>query len=185
MLRRADVIAAALRSGTTQDRLAHLAALLESISLSEESIVLTVARSGLAMALGQSSEQPAAEPLELTISAVKLRRGHQLRLVIPGPAPITVNAANRNDKLVALVAEAIHARNLVLATQDKSIAAISTKHGRCRTRLGKLARLGCLAPDIVTAVVEGRQPPALTAATLLDLDLPLCWKAQRALLGFS
>ena len=45
--------------------------------------------------------------------------------------------------------------------------------------------LACLAPDIVTAIVEGRQPLALTAATLLAIQMPLCWKAQRAMLGFS
>ena len=54
-----------------------------------------------------------------------------------------------------------------------------------RTRLGKLALLGCLAPDIVTAIVEGRQPATLTAAALLAAELPLCWSAQRQLLGFA
>ena len=91
----------------------------------------------------------------------------------------------RDDKLVALVAEAKQARQLILASPDQSIAAIAASHGRCRTRLGKLGAMSCLAPDIVTAIVEGRQPAMLTARTLQDIDLPLAWTDQRALLGFN
>jgi hypothetical protein len=76
------------------------------------------------------------------------------------------------------------ARKLLAANPVQSIASIAAGHGRCRTRLGKLAALSCLAPDIVTAIVEGRQPPLLTARTLQDIDLPLAWVDQRALLGF-
>jgi site-specific DNA recombinase len=45
--------------------------------------------------------------------------------------------------------------------------------------------LSCLAPHIVTAIVEGRQPATLTARTLQKIDLPLAWSGQRALLGFG
>ena len=88
-------------------------------------------------------------------------------------------------ELLCIVAEAHAARKLILASPDQSIAAIAAAHGRCRTRLGKLAALACLAPDIVTAIVEGRQSAALTARTLQEIDLPLGWPAQRALLGFA
>ena len=66
-----------------------------------------------------------------------------------------------------------------------SIAALASKHGKCRTRLGKLVRLSCLAPDIFTAIVEGRQPEALTANRLSKIELPLAWPEQRKVLGFS
>lgn len=55
----------------------------------------------------------------------------------------------------------------------------ASSHGQCRTRLGKLAALACLAPNIVTAIVGGRQPALLTARTLQDIDLPLGWADQR------
>ena len=41
------------------------------------------------------------------------------------------------------------------------------------------------APNIVTAIVAGRQPAKLTARTLQDIDLPLAWADQRAMLGFA
>lgn len=40
-------------------------------------------------------------------------------------------------------------------------------------RLGKLAAFSGMAPGIVAAIVEGRQPASLTARALQDIDLPL------------
>ena len=44
-----------------------------------------------------------------------------------------------------------------------------------------------LAPDIVEAIVNGRQPPRLTATELFRLSghLPLGWPQQRTLIGFA
>ena len=41
-------------------------------------------------------------------------------------------------------------------------------------------------PDIITAIVNGRKPPQLTAQTLMRLTprLPTDWAEQRKLLGF-
>jgi hypothetical protein len=49
-----------------------------------------------------------------------------------------------------------------------------------------LLHLPWLAPDITTAIVNGRQPPQLTAKKLMRLTprLPVDWAAQRTLLGF-
>ena len=49
-----------------------------------------------------------------------------------------------------------------------------------------LLRLPWLAPDIITAVVNGRQPPQLNAKKLMRVTahLPTDWAEQRALLGF-
>ena len=49
-----------------------------------------------------------------------------------------------------------------------------------------LLRLRWLAPDITTAIVNGRQPPQLNAKKLMRLTahLPADWTEQRVLLGF-
>ena len=49
-----------------------------------------------------------------------------------------------------------------------------------------LLRLPWLAPDITTAIVNGRKPPQLTAKSLMRLTprLPADWAEQRKLLGF-
>ena len=123
--------------------------------------------------------------IELTCEAVRVRRGHEVRLVIPGPAAVKPVAATHDPKLVALLAETKAARELVLGSPERSIVRIAAEAGRCRARLSKLFALGYLAPSIVTSIVEGRQPAGLTARTLLNATLPIDWSDQRALLGFS
>jgi len=42
------------------------------------------------------------------------------------------------------------------------------------------------SPDIVVAILNGRQPVVLTASKLMaDTRLPLSWDAQRKALGFA
>ena len=184
MLAKADLLAATMRSGSVFDRAEFLASIVARIDVLEECIELTVDPAKLGNALGVE-HTTLADPLVLLVAATKVRHGHQLRLVISGPQSLTIAPTGRDERLVALVAEAHAARKLVLASPEKSIAAIAASTNRCRTRLGKLAVLACLAPDIVAAVIEGRQPATLTSRTLQDLDLPLGWRDQRALLGFG
>ena len=87
--------------------------------------------------------------------------------------------------LIRLMAEVHQARQLVLANADQTILSIAQSAGRCRARLNELLRLASLSPDIVTAILEGRQPIGLSNATLLSIALPLDWQAQKALLGFA
>ena len=186
VLATADLAAATLRSGSVRERAMLLPQIISRIDLNEGGIDLTVGKVMLGSTLGLEAIADVTDrQLILTLTATKVRRGHQLRLVIPGPQVISIASATRDDRLVALIAEAHQARQLVLSSPEQSIAAIAAARGRCRTRLGKLAALSCLAPDIVTAIVEGRQPASLTARTLQDIDLPLAWVDQRALLGFA
>jgi hypothetical protein len=46
----------------------------------------------------------------------------------------------------------------------------------------RLVRLAFLAPDLQRAILDGRQPPGLTLAQLLDVDLPLDWRDQAKLI---
>ena len=66
--------------------------------------------------------------------------------------------------------------------------AAADKHGmNNKCRLTSLIRLSYLAPDIVRALLEGRQPIELPPTRLLRLskDLPHDWSEQRHVLGFA
>jgi hypothetical protein len=52
------------------------------------------------------------------------------------------------------------------------------------TYVCRLLPLTCLAPDIVEAILHGRQPKRLRLAELLG-NAPLVWTAQRESVGFS
>lgn len=182
----ADMAAATLRSGAQHERATLVSALVERVSLVEQEIRIAARRAGLLELLGCDPTEPEADAaIMLVCEAVRIRRGHELRLVIPGPVIDIPAARVRDEKLVALIAEAQAARELVLAAPDTSIARIAADASRCRTRLAKLVAISALAPDIVAAIVQGKQPATLTAAALLRVDLPLAWGRQRELLGVS
>jgi site-specific DNA recombinase len=42
----------------------------------------------------------------------------------------------------------------------------------------RLLRLAFLAPDLQRSILEGRQPPGLTLADLMAIELPLGWADQ-------
>jgi len=184
---KADLTAATLRSGADEQRIALLGTLVQRIGLGEDSVSIALCPVGLGETLGTASPLQSDVPaLTISVAAGRVRRGQQMRLVVPGPKKESQPApVRRDERLVALMAEALQARELVLAHPERSIASIAAEHGRCRTRLAKLVGLSCLAPDLVTAILEGRQPEALTARRLSGIALPMDWAKQRRELGFG
>jgi hypothetical protein len=202
-LAKADMAAATLRSGSTQAKHQIITQMLAQAVLHEDRVELTLSQSGLADILGIALN-PQSAPIILSVTANRLRHGRQIRLVIEGEGQIakTVTATGRaaptgslarakspspqhqrDTKLIALLADAYEARKLVLAHPDTPLADLAKQHGKCHKQLAKLVELSCLAPDIVTAVLDGKQPGSLTATTLRSIQLPLGWDQQRALLS--
>jgi site-specific DNA recombinase len=65
-------------------------------------------------------------------------------------------------------------------------AVLAEREGVSRSYFTRLVRLSYLAPDITQAILDGRQPPDLTAEKLLEHSrLPLAWHDQRTMLGFA
>jgi hypothetical protein len=63
-------------------------------------------------------------------------------------------------------------------------AAIALRHDLSEPYVRRILRLAYLAPDIVEAIAEGRQPRFLTLAKLLS-PLPLAWVEQRRAFRFD
>jgi len=100
-----------------------------------------------------------------------------MKLVVSAEGP----AKEPDAVLLKLLALAGAAREAVTAgTADPMVTKYSKRH------LWQLLRLNWLAPDIVTAIVDGRQPPSLTGRRLLRAsDVPLSWEEQRRYFQFS
>ena len=112
--------------------------------------------------------------MTIPVPASLQRRGqeHKLRLDPTG------GHSDRDPKLVSLVMRG-HAAREQLATLDM------TAPRELRRELARVARIAYLAPDIVAAIVEGRHPGSLRSRKLERGELPLCWKAQREMLGLE
>lgn len=158
---------------------------LDRIELHENRVVIRMDNRGLLNIIrADSTVQPAQLNLIIERQAIRVRRGKALRLVIPAPTSES-DIQMRDEKLIALIAESRTIMAQITDNPDKSIPALAAEHGRCRVRMMKVAKLSCLDPDIVTAIVEGRQPLKLTTGKLLAAELPIAWAEQRRELGFG
>lgn len=158
---------------------------LNRVDLYEDQIVIKIDNRSLLNAIrADSALQPSSSDLIIRRQAIRLRRGKALRLVIPATSPGDAISL-RDEKLVALIAEGRAIMTQITANPNKSIPEIAAEQGRCRVRMMKVAKLACLDPDIVTAIVEGRHPLKLTPGKLLAANLPLAWAEQQQVLGFS
>lgn len=115
----------------------------------------------------------------LTVPTTTGSFGHEQRLRLDPPGK---GATPRDARLVELVARGFASRDQLLAMPADELAAMPFTQHR---HLERTARLAYLAPDIVRAIINGRQPKTLTARTLARLgSLPMEWAEQRAVLGF-
>ena len=109
------------------------------------------------------------------------RRGVELRLIV---GDHDRSAAIVDLSLMKAVARAHRWFDEISTGKAKSLAAIAAREGLAVRYVGRLIRLAFLAPEIVEAIVEGRQPPTLTAEALTRrIELPLSWRSQRAALN--
>jgi DNA invertase Pin-like site-specific DNA recombinase len=155
------------------------------IDLHEDRVVIKIDNRSLLNAIGaEGAIQPSSSDLTIERAAIRLRRGKAPRLIIPATSA-GESISLRDHKLVALIAESRAIMNQITTNPDKSVPTLAAEQGRCRVRMMKVAKLVCLDPYIVTAIVEGRQPLNLSPSRLLAADLPLAWADQRRVLGFS
>jgi site-specific DNA recombinase len=177
--------AQALRNGRASIRMALLLKLVDRVELGMESLVIRSSNARLAALFGLDAEANAEpEPFDLTCGSTKVWHGRQLRLVIPGPEA-TGQLDHRDPKLINLMREAHAAQRLAIANPDMTISALARMSGRCRNRMARYLAISSIAPDIVGAILQGRQPIGFSITQLMQVDLPLCWREQRLLLGFA
>jgi site-specific DNA recombinase len=89
-----------------------------------------------------------------------------------------------NKGLRRLMSDARSAWALVEANRTLAPAQLASKCNMSVSRFMRVLRVNYLAPDILTAIMDGTQPSELTRRTLIDANLPLDWVLQRKLFGF-
>jgi site-specific DNA recombinase len=115
----------------------------------------------------------------LTIPARLKRVGIGMRMVVEdGSEPANVDAV-----LVRLLLRAHAIRARIIEEPGLTLKEIAAEDRISSSYVTRLLRVSFLAPDIVTAILNGRHPPQLTANRLMDdTRLPLDWGAQREFL---
>ena len=153
------------------------------IEVDQEAIVETILlEPGETVPPQSGTGQTAGRLIILEIPTALKRAGTGIRLVVQGAA----QEANADHSLIRLLLRAFAIREKLDRNPNLTMHRIADAEDVVPSYATRLLRLTYLAPDIVTAIVEGRQPIELTANRLMnDTRLPLEWQAQRVLLGFA
>jgi hypothetical protein len=166
---------------------AVLAALIERIEVKVEQIDIHLRPSRLGALLdlpATPSQRVNYDEIELLSVPVRLSRaGREIRMVINGTDSF---AAKPDARLIKLLLRARRFNATLAQGEGVPFAALAQREGVSRSYFTRLVRLSYLAPDITQAILDGRQPPDLTAEKLLEHSrLPLAWHDQRIVLGFA
>ena len=119
----------------------------------------------------------------VSIPAKLFRRGKEMRLSI---APEHGDRGTQRDPaLIQFVVRAYMAREALERSSDIAIEELARQQGYSRDYYVVLLRIAHLAPDITSAILDGRQPMQLNRQRLArTASMPMDWHGQREALGF-
>ena len=107
------------------------------------------------------------------------RRGGRKLIVSPEGVTVPNAKPRRDETLVKALVRAHRWRRKIESGQAKSITDLAEHEGVTDAYVCPLLPLTCLAPEIVEAIVDGRQPKGLRLAEMLG-NGPVAWEEQRA-----
>jgi hypothetical protein len=109
------------------------------------------------------------------------RRGGRKLVLVPDGANVTTAPVRRHvdNAMVKAIARAFRWREMLENGTHATIAEIAAAEKINASYVGRVLRLTLLAPDIVEAILGGRQAAEVTLAALMR-RLPVPWSAQRS-----
>ena len=123
--------------------------------------------------------RPAAETITLHVPFRIVRRGGRKAIALPdGAQP----QRRPDDALVNALARAFRWKRMLESGEFATIAELAEREGIAPSYLTRILRLTLLAPDIVEAILDGKQGPQVTLARLMD-GFPEEWEAQQVIFG--
>ena len=124
------------------------------------------------------------DTLSMRIPMRLQRRGGRKLIVTPEGAAMPAPKPRRDDTLIKALVRPHRWRRRIESGQAQSVTDLAEQEGVTDAYVCRLLPLTCLAPDIVEAILDGRQPKGLRLVEMLG-NGPLAWNAQRETWGFS
>lgn len=117
---------------------------------------------------------PTPETVTIHVPFRLVKRGGRKEMQLPPDAP----AQRRpDDALVKALARAFRWKRILESGKFATIAELAAREGIAVSYLTRVLRLTQLAPDLVEAILDGRQPADLTLETLRE-PAPAEWQTQ-------
>jgi hypothetical protein len=117
---------------------------------------------------------PIPETLTLHVPFRILKRGGRKEIRLPADTPAPRRADNT---LVKALGRAFRWKRMLELGDYTTIAELAQSEGIAPSYLTRILRLTLLAPDIVEAVLDGRQGPEVTLGRLMA-PFPIEWERQ-------
>jgi hypothetical protein len=164
----------------------ELTGVLDRVTLGTGRMRVQISRNGLLAKLGvpTGSLDDRNEFWAFEVPYQLRNRGRQLKILPEGIAQAT--PTEPDPTLLKLLRRAHAWRQQLETGRPETISNLAAANGVNASYFTRVLRLAYLAPDIIEAIIEGRQPPELTANKLVRVkNLPIDWPGQREALGFS
>jgi len=175
-----------LRSDSPSYVQKFLRRVVQRVVVHSDKIEVEVSKSELSAVLAgdprAASHQGPVDTLRLAVEARIKRCGGETRLVVPPHLPSQVRVHPVPSLLKAL-ARARQWYEWVIAGKVWGGRSIAQKTGFDERHVSQILECAFLAPDIVEAILDGRQPENLTWKKLTR-HVPMNWVEQRKRLGF-
>lgn len=119
-------------------------------------------------------EPPIPETMTLHVPFRIVKRGGRKEMQLPHG----VRPDRRPDStLVKALARAFRWKRLLESGEFATVSELAEREGIAPSYLTRILRLTLLAPDIVEAILDGKQGPEVTLAQGLE-PFPLAWQLQ-------
>jgi hypothetical protein len=121
-----------------------------------------------------------AEVATLTICIpMRLRRRGGRRLIMTPEGAMPSPRPRPDETLIKALVRAHRWRRRIERSDAASVTDLAEQEGVTDAYICRLLPLTCIAPDLVAAILDGRQPKGLRVAQLLGSG-PMGWEEQRA-----
>jgi len=125
-----------------------------------------------------SRRQPPVETISVHVPFTFRKYGGRKQVVTPDGMPAAVEKSRVDSTLVKALARAFRWKKMLESGQFATITELAEREKMALTYMTRVLRLTLLAPEIVEIILEGRQPPEVTLAVLLE-PFPVEWEGQR------
>ena len=179
--RASAVLTTVIEHGGANEVRATIRKIVEQVVIGPDRLRVTISRHGLSECVGGTNGRDGPPVILDTPMSIR-RRGVESKIILP----VTTTEPAHNDGLISLITTSHKWFARIRTGKAATVREISNQAAVNEGDVSRFLPLAFLAPDIVEAILNGRQPVELTAERLKRLrSLPKSWDEQRKMLGFT
>ena len=121
--------------------------------------------------------QKPVETISVHVPFAIRKYGGRKQVLTPNGEAVAIEKARVDSTLVKALARAFRWKKMLESGQFSTITELAEHENLALTYMTRILRLTLLAPEIVEAILDGRQGAEMTLAVLLE-PFPVAWEGQ-------